>query len=127
METLETLFSSRVRVALLKTLFAHPQERFYGRELARLSGERQSAVWRELQNLEQAGLVKRCGEANMTYFGVQSEHPLFHELHSLIKKALELEGVSVPAARPDGGVTSKRGLCADRPAAMEQLVIGEND
>jgi len=127
MDTLEALFSSRVRLSLLKTLFAHPQERFYGRELARLSGERQSAVWRELQNLEQVGLIWRREEASVTYFGVQSAHPLFHNIHALIRKALELEGVSVPVVSSDRSMTSKQGLRTDRPAAMEQLVIGEND
>ena len=126
MDALEALFSSRVRLSLLKTLFAHPQERFYGRELARLSGERQSAVWRELQNLEQAGLVWRREEASVTYFGVQVEHPLFGELRSLLARAFGWGGVPISVTHSEG-VTSKSGLSARELADERQLIVGEND
>ncbi len=127
MKTLEKLFSSRVRLALLKILLGRPGERFYGRELARLSGERQSAVWRELQNLEQIGLIKRVEDANLTYFQAHKEHPLFKELHFLFIKALKLSGEPVPQTPVEYVVTPKFGLSVRRPPRTRELIIGEND
>lgn len=127
METLERLFSSRVRLALLKVLLGRANERFYGRELARLSGERQSAVWRELQNLEQVGLIEKVEDANMTYFQVNPGHTLFRELHSLFTKALRLSGEPVSEPPLRRSLTSKTGLYVRRPPGRRDLIIGEND
>jgi predicted transcriptional regulator len=127
MESLESLFSSRVRLALLRILFTQPSKRFYGRELARLSGERQSAVWRELQNLEQSGFVVRSEDANMTYFRVQSRHPLFDELRCLILKAAAGDGMPLATATANPRETSIPGQVAAPQPRAGDLVIGEND
>lgn len=127
MQTLEGLFSSRVRLAVLKVLLGRPKERFYGRELARLSGERQSAVWRELQNLEQLGLVEKMGDANLTYFRADSEHPLFRELHQLFVKALQLSGEPVSLSVRGRALTSKIGLSLRKQPQTRDLIIGETD
>jgi DNA-binding transcriptional ArsR family regulator len=127
MQTLEGLFSSRVRLAVLKVLLGRPKERFYGRELARLSGERQSAVWRELQNLEQVGLVEKIEDANLTYFRADSDHPLFRELHLLFVRALQLSGEPVPASVQGRTMTSKIGLSLRRRPQRRDLIVGETD
>jgi len=114
-------------LALLTVLLGRASERFYGRELARLSGERQSAVWRELQNLEQVGLIERVDDANLTYFQANAGHSLFRELHFLFIKALRLSGKPVPEAPLRRGLTSKFGLSVRKPSGARDLVIGEND
>jgi len=87
---LQALFSSRVRVKLLTHFFSHPSERFYARGLARTLGEHYNAVWEELNNLEQVGLLgsERIGGAK--YYRLEPAFPLYPELKSIIIKTTGL-------------------------------------
>src|SRR5581483_2755595 len=51
------LFSSRVRVALLRLFLLNPDAPFHAQSLSAQIGARYSAVWKELVNLERAGIV----------------------------------------------------------------------
>ena len=117
MDVLEALFSSRVRVSLLRVLLADPEREFYGRELARHAGERQSAVWRELQNLESAGLLERRERGAVTYLRVRADFPILQELRRLFARA---DGRSIESPRP---ATTARPRVPYRP----QIVVGEDD
>ena len=87
---LQALFSSRVRVKLLTHFFSHPGERFYARDLARTLGEHYNAVWEELGNLEQVGLLcsERIGGAR--YYRLDPTFPLYPELKNIIVKTTGL-------------------------------------
>lgn len=54
---LDKLFGSNARVKLLKLFFLHPQQRFYIREVARQLKLPLNSVFRELNNLEEIGLL----------------------------------------------------------------------
>jgi hypothetical protein len=54
---LNALFSSRVRVALLRLFLLNPDAPFHAQSLSAQIGARYSAVWKELVNLERAGIV----------------------------------------------------------------------
>ena len=54
---LDKLFCSNSRVKLLKLFFLHPSERFYIREIARHLDLQLNSVFRELNNLEEIGLL----------------------------------------------------------------------
>lgn len=83
---LEALFSSRVRVKLLTHLFRHPEEPFYARRLARETGEHYNAVWRELNNLEQAGLLHSQQNGNLKVYRLNPDFPIYEELARIILK-----------------------------------------
>ncbi|MDD4412810.1 MAG: hypothetical protein PHR00_04155 [Patescibacteria group bacterium] len=57
---LDKLFGSNARVKLLKLFLLHPNERFYIREIARELDLQLNSVFRELNNLEDLGLL--CSE-----------------------------------------------------------------
>lgn len=83
---LEQLFSSRVRVKLLTTFLTNPDTRFYTRELARLLEKSPYGIQRELRRLERIGLLEAQAEANLKYYSVNKDFPIYAELKSIILK-----------------------------------------
>jgi predicted nucleotidyltransferase len=83
---LEHLFSSRVRVKLLTHIFNHPEEQFYARALSRQTEEHYNAVWRELNNLEHIGLLTSEQNANVRYYRLNPDFPIYDELKRIILK-----------------------------------------
>lgn len=89
---LKSLFSSSIRADVLALLLNSPEEKFYVREIARLLRKNPSGVKRELDKLEEMGLVISEKVANLKYFHADKNSPLFSELKDLIAKSLGLPG-----------------------------------
>lgn len=89
---LDKLFTSGIRADIMSLLFNNPDEKFYVREIARLANKNPSGVKRELDRLEEMGLVKSEREGNLKYFSVNTTSRLFPELKGLISKSLGLPG-----------------------------------
>jgi len=121
---LETLFSSRVRLKLLEVFLTNPAQKYHSRELARLIGERQNAIWRELQKLEKAGLLHSETRGNRKEYACSRESPLYPELRRLILKAKGAKEKQ-PQETPDihERYTMPECVIACRP----DYVVGEND
>jgi len=121
---LEVLFSSRVRVKLLQLFWASPEIKYHSRELARITGERQNAIWRELQNLEEAGLLRSAMRGNRKEYVVDKAVPLYPELRRLILKATGAPMQPVKAT-PDihEHYTMPQAVIACQPT----YVVGESD
>jgi len=83
---LQSLFSSKVRVKLLTHFFSHPEERFYARNLARQVEGHYNAVWQELGNLERIGLLVSERDANVKYYRLNPDFPIYEELKRIILK-----------------------------------------
>jgi predicted nucleotidyltransferase len=83
---LQALFSSKVRVKLLTHFLSHPEERFYARSLARQVEEHYNAVWQELNNLERIGLLTSERDANVKYYHLNPDFPIYEELKRIIFK-----------------------------------------
>lgn len=125
---LETLFRSRVMIRLLTYFLNNPEKEVYLREASREVSEPPSAVQRELERLEDLGLLESRRHGNHKYFKVRPEFPALPELQSLfiktegaaglLKERLEhLEGIQLAFAY---------GEFAERPskgAAQINLVI----
>ena len=99
---LKTLFSSSIRADVLSLLLNSPEEQFYIREIAELVRKNPSGVKRELDNLEQMGIVISDRVANLKYFRANKESPLFSELKNLITKSLGLPGALKAVLRASG-------------------------
>ena len=123
MTVLEALFSSRVRVKLLEVFLIHPTGEHHSRELARLIGERQNSVWRELQRLEESGLLLSASHGNRKKYHVSRAHPLYPELRRLILKARG--GKPEPGARQYICEQYRMPDCSI--ACKPSYVVGEND
>ena len=83
---LQALFSSKARVKLLTHFFSHPEEQFYARSLARQVEEHYNAVWQELNNLERVGLLVSEWDANVKYYRLNPDFPIYDELKRIILK-----------------------------------------
>jgi predicted nucleotidyltransferase len=87
---LETLFTSKARVEILKLFFLSSSARHYMRQVATLTGQPIRAVQRELARLEQAGLLESQSEGNRRYFHANRSSPVFSALRSLLSKTAGL-------------------------------------
>jgi DNA-binding transcriptional ArsR family regulator len=99
---LKSLFSSAIRADVLSLLLNSPDEQFYIREIAELLRKNPSGVKRELDNLEEMGIVISEKVANLKYFKANKDSPLFSELKNLITKSLGLPGALKAVLRASG-------------------------
>ena len=88
---LTNLFTSQTRVDILKLFLLHPEERYYGRQIAILIKKNTHGVFREIENLEKIGLLEREYDGNRAYFRVKKRCPFFRELRGIFLKA---EGIA---------------------------------
>lgn len=86
-QAIENLFPT-VRRHVLATTLLSPDRRWYLRELAAEIQVTPSSLQRELQNLVEAGVLKRVEDGNRAYFQADVSSPLFPELQGLMKKTL---------------------------------------
>ena len=87
---LKNLLCSNVRVKILTLFLANPQNRYYLREVEKLTRFQVRAVQRELSNLVEFGLLTKSFEGNRIYFQVNTEFFLFPEFKSIILKTTAL-------------------------------------
>ncbi|MDP2913010.1 MAG: nucleotidyltransferase domain-containing protein [Candidatus Omnitrophota bacterium] len=85
---LESLIRSKTTRKILALLFSNPEDRFYMRQLERMTGEPVSAVRRDLKRLESAGLLLSQEEAMVKYFWVNKRNPIYEEIKKIIFKTV---------------------------------------
>jgi predicted nucleotidyltransferase len=90
---LKKLFSSRVRTKLLTTLFLSPGNERNAWELTQSLGEHYSAVWKELNRLEEIGILTSEHRGNAKVYCVNSGCPIEPELRSIIMKTEGIGGL----------------------------------
>lgn len=83
---LKSLIRSKTTRKILGLLFSNPNDKFYIRQLERLTDEPVSAVRRELKKLETSGLLLSKEEAKVKYFWVNKENPIYEDLKRIILK-----------------------------------------
>lgn len=93
--SLMDLLFPAARQRVLAVLLLEPQAAFHLRELARLTGSHAGTLARELDKLNQTGLLLRTEQGNQVRYQANTSHPLFGELAALFRKT---HGV-VPALR----------------------------
>src|SRR5947209_16175169 len=79
---------TRVQQRVLGLIFGQPDRRFQSAELIRLAKSGTGAVHRQLQRLEEAGLVIVSREGNQKYYAARMDAPVFPELHGLVVKTV---------------------------------------
>lgn len=87
------LITSKTRVKILMRLFLNPNGAAYLRELANDFQTSPSQVKDELDQLRKAKLLVSSKEGRQVFYSANQEHPLFSELHSMVKKALGMDQI----------------------------------
>ena len=83
---LKALFTSNVRVKILKHFFLHPSEKFFVRQLTRDLNEQINAVRRELDSLKTIWLLKCIESMWKKYFFLNRDFVFYSELSSMMHK-----------------------------------------
>lgn len=90
---LEAFFGSKARVKIMKSFLLNTDGRFYLRQLARELKLQLNSVRRELQKMEQSGLIesiieteKQMGNGDKKYYRVNKKFILYPELKALLIK-----------------------------------------
>lgn len=130
---LETLFSSRVRKKVLETFFLVPGERFNANRLSKKINENYSAVWKELNRLDEAGILQSESDEYSKEYQLDPNCPIASELQSIFLKT-----AGVFATLRDKLATSKEvnfafiygsysAGDADRYSDLDLMIIGKID
>jgi hypothetical protein len=90
---IDALISSKTRIKLLLKFFLNSNARAYLRSLESEFGESTNAIRLELNRLENAGLLTSSSEGNKKIFQANTGHPLFAEIHSIIRKHIGLDQI----------------------------------
>ncbi|HHF58172.1 MAG TPA: ArsR family transcriptional regulator [candidate division WOR-3 bacterium] len=87
------LITSKTRVRIIMRLFHNPKQYAYLRELSDEFGLAPSQVREELKQLNSAGLLSNKKNGRQILYSANTDHPLFPELHSMVRKALGMDRI----------------------------------
>ncbi len=87
------IITSKTRIKLLMRLFLNPELKAYLRELSGDFSTSPSVIKEELKNLSDAGLLEQSKNGRQILYKANKKHPLFPELHSMVKKALGMDKI----------------------------------
>jgi predicted nucleotidyltransferase len=97
---LSSVLFGKTRNAVLGLLFSHPDESFYVREIVRAAKAGLGSVQRELNVLEQAGIIQRTTRGRQVFYQANRQGPIFEELKGLVLKTTGVAEVLVRALAP---------------------------
>jgi hypothetical protein len=103
-KTIENLFISKVRIKALKYFFFHPQVPIHLRGAVREFGEEINAVRRELNRLEEVHILTIEQKGNRKYYLLNTEHPYYSDLLSIMHKTFGLGGDLVQSSKKLGDI-----------------------
>lgn len=86
MVDLSDIITSKTRIKVLNLFFSNIKEIYHVRGAVRGVHEEINAVRRELDRLEKANILKKEVRGNRLYYFVNTEHPLFEDILSIIAK-----------------------------------------
>ena len=87
------IITSKMRIRLLMRIFLNPERNVYLRELVDEFGSSPSHIKNELDQLKAADLLTSRKNGRQVLFSANKKHPVFNELHSMVKKALGMDRI----------------------------------
>ena len=90
---IHALISSKTRIKLLLKFFLNGTTTGYLRGLQSDFGESSNAIRLELNRLEKAGMLTSSLEGNKKVFRANQEHPLYDEIHNILRKHIGLDAI----------------------------------
>jgi len=126
---LKKLFTSNVRIKLLKFFLLNPEQENYIRQLTRDLDEQINSIRRELDNLKKIGLLRSRTRLRKKYFFVNKDFIFYNELRAMFQKSER----SIPAITKkiasfgDVKMLVLSGLFIDQDDAVDLLIVGSVD
>lgn len=126
---LKKLFGSGARVKLLRQFLLNQDQEFFIRELTRILDEQINSLRRELDNLEQIGLLRSKERNRKKYYIVNPHFALLSELTSIIRKTDDsyqalLKKIS-KLGEVDFLMLSGQFIGQEAPDALDIFVVGD--
>ncbi len=130
---LSTLITSKSRIEVLTWFVAHPGERFHYMQLDKLLKASRASLQKELKRLEDGGILCSTKEANIRFYWINQDHPLYSALKEIVFKTVGLadflrdfldEIGAVEVALIYGSVAKN---VEDMRSDIDLLVIGDVD
>lgn len=90
---IETLISSKTRIKLLMKFFLNSKTMAYLRGLESEFGDSSNAIRVELNRLEKANMLRSFTKGNKKYFKANCDHPLFEEIHNILRKHIGIDAI----------------------------------
>jgi hypothetical protein len=90
---IESLITSKTRIKLLLKFFFNSETKSYLRSLEKEFGESSNAIRVELNRFEEAGMLKSEHIGNRKYFQANTNHPLYNDINSIIKKFIGIDQI----------------------------------
>lgn len=87
------LSKSKARRALVALFFTNPDQEYFSRQLERLSGISVGNLQKELVKMETASLLIARRLGNLKLYKLNTKHPLYPELKSVVAKTVGIEGM----------------------------------
>ena len=85
---MESLFTSKTRVAMLKLFFLNKDREFYIREIEKETGISIGPIQHEIRNLVDIGMLKTRKSGQRIYYSINKSHIIYKELLSIVKKSM---------------------------------------
>ena len=98
-QLVEVLFGA-YRRQILGLLLLRPEESFYVREIARVTGVPAGSLHRELKTLADSGLLTRMASGNQVRYQADGDCPIYEELAGIFRKTAGLADVLRDLLRP---------------------------
>src|SRR3989344_2738732 len=86
MADLSDIITSKVRVKVLELFFGNVKEIYHVRGVVRELKEEINAVRRELEKLENAGMLRSENRGNRRYYSLREEYVLYEDILSMVAK-----------------------------------------
>ena len=90
---IESLITSKTRIKLLLKFFLNSETKSYLRSLETEFGESTNSIRVELNRLENAGLLNSAFDGNKKMFFANTNHPLFKDIQSILKKNIGIDQI----------------------------------
>jgi len=90
---IEALISSKTRIKLLLKFFLNSSNKAYLRHLEKEFGESSNSIRVELDRFEEAGMLTAEADGNKKIFKANLKHPLYSEIHSIVRKYIGLDRI----------------------------------
>ncbi|MCD5382577.1 winged helix-turn-helix domain-containing protein [Candidatus Gracilibacteria bacterium] len=126
---LKTLFTSNVRLKILKRFFLNTEKEYYVRELSRDLDEQVNAIRRELDSMHKIGLLKTRAKNRKKYFYLNKFFLIYNELSSIILKNFVLDSQIHEDLKKLGEINLLilNGIFIDKQKEADMLIVGEMD
>lgn len=90
MADLNDIITSKVRIKVLELFFSNTKELYHVRGIVREISEEINAVRRELEKLENEGILRKEPRGNRVYYSLRTEYSFFGDLLSMVSKTTGL-------------------------------------